>query len=70
MNTLYENIQSGEVVCHQHLGFQATCAFEAKPKAKSVRTSFGTIRKMNQADTAEWMNLVGDKYHTGCEICR
>lgn len=70
MHNLYENINSGSVVCQKHLGMEATARFEAKPKAKSVMTSFGKIAKMSDADAAEWIAYVADRYPNGCESCR
>lgn len=68
--TLYENINSGSVVCEKHLGMEASARFSAKPNAKSVMTSFGKIAKMSDADATEWINYVAERYPNGCESCR
>lgn len=67
---LFENTHSGSVCCAKHLGMEASTKFASKPNAKSVKTSFGTIRKMDQANIAGWMEMVGDLYASGCEICK
>jgi len=70
MHNLYENINSGSIVCEKHLGCEASAQFQAKPKAKSVMTSFGKIAKMSDADAQEWIGYVGERYPNGCESCR
>lgn len=67
---LFENTHSGSVCCRQHLGYEATALFTAKPNAKSVKTTFGTVRKMNDAQVAEWMELVSSMWASGCESCK
>ena len=70
MHNLYENTNSGSIVCEKHLGCEASARFGAKPNAKSVKTTFGTIRKMSDADAQEWIGYVGERYPNGCESCR
>lgn len=67
---LFENTNSGSIVCRKHLGMEATARFEMKPTAKSVKTAFGTIRKMSEADAQGWIEYVGDRYINGCESCK
>lgn len=67
---LFENTHSGSVCCRKHLGCEATALFTAKPNAKSVKTAFGTVRKMNDAQVAEWMELVSSMWASGCESCK
>jgi len=67
---LFENTHSGSICCAKHLGFEASTKFAGKPNAKSVKTSFGTIRKMNETQVAEWRELVASMYASGCEICK
>jgi hypothetical protein len=69
-NSLYENVNSGSIVCEKHLGCEATARFAAKPNAKSVMTSFGKIAKMTEADATDWISYVGERYPNGCESCR
>jgi hypothetical protein len=67
---LFENTHSGSVCCRKHLGYEATAGFTAKPTAKSVKTTFGTVRKMNEAHVAEWMGMVSSMWASGCESCK
>ena len=67
---LFENTHSGSVCCRKHLGCEATAIFNAKPNAKSVKTSFGTIRKMTDTQVAEWIDMVASIYASGCESCK
>lgn len=70
MHNLYENTHSGSVTCQKHLGCEASAAFQAKPNAKSVKTSFGTIRKMTETERTEWLEMVSSMWASGCESCR
>lgn len=67
---LFENTHSGSICCRKHLGYEATVRFEAKPNAKSVKTSFGTIKKMSALEAEAWVDYVKDHYANGCESCR
>ena len=67
---LFENTNTGAIRCHNHMGHEATVKFGAKPTAKSVKTSFGTIRKMTATEVAEWTEMVKGMWATGCEVCK
>ena len=70
MHNLYENIHSGSVVCEKHLGYEATAGFAAKPNAKTVKTSFGTVLRMSDARRNAWLQDIADIYPSGCECCK
>ena len=70
MDNLYENTNTGRVCCEKHIGHEATIAFRNTPKARSVKTSFGTIRRMTETDRIEWIEMVKTMWASGCESCK
>lgn len=63
---LLVNIHGGEILCERHRGFQLRSAMEAKPRARSWATSFGTYKKVDAYDVASFK---AEDLTVSCESC-
>jgi hypothetical protein len=52
VSVLWSN-NNGMVACGQHLGFAATAALQAKPKARKLETSLDTWRRLPKSERSE-----------------
>ena len=75
LTNLWENLHGGEIYCQSHAGAQLRYGIQAKPKARRIQTSFGTYRRMSEADAQAFLAEIGQagiaiNESEICETCR